>query len=282
MEAVFDETAIVSLQVQGKSGTNRKAKTKSGNQKGESKRVDLPTLRLRFATKILTQLRFMQASFRDLDGKISQFYTENAEIKNKASNLKSQGLPESRLISDTSLQLGDNAALVRLMYTVLDRHRLVQLLSVGSECMSLEGMQSDVQQDPDFATAAAKDLLKADTYLLESAPEAMAYVDYMHPEKMFEPLLDKQSIEHQDAEIHKTLKAVKACITAVRRSMSDFSQMVKSTTKAREKFEEQMARASNPKAHHGGLQGRPNLTSMAETDAEVLKHYKSLVSFSSF
>ena len=100
MEAVTDETAIVSLQVQGKSGTNRKAKAKSGNQTGESKRVDLPTLRLRFATKILTQLRFMQASFRDLDGKISQFYTENAEIKDKT-NLKSQGVPESRLISDT-------------------------------------------------------------------------------------------------------------------------------------------------------------------------------------
>ena len=50
------------------------------------------------------------------------------------------------------------------MYTVLDRHRLVQVLSVGSECMSLEGMQSDIQQDPEFATAAAKDLLKADTY----------------------------------------------------------------------------------------------------------------------
>ena len=110
----------------------------------------------------------------------------------------------------------------------------------------------------------------------------MAYIDYMRPEKIFEPLLDKQSIESQDGDIHKTLKAVKACITAVRRSMTDFSQMVKSTTKAREKFEEQMARASNPKAHHGGLQGRPNLTSMAETDAEVLKHYKPLVSFSSF
>ena len=166
------------------------------------------------------------------------------------------------------------------MYTVLDRHRLVQVLSIGSDSMSLEGVQQDVQDDWQLATTAAQDHLKADTYLLENAAEVMAYVDYMNPEKIFEPLLDKESIESQDGDLHKSLKAVKACITAVRRSMSDFSQMVKSTTKAREKFEEQMARASNPKAHHGGLQGRPNLTNMSDTDPEVLKHFKSLGSLS--
>ena len=284
MEATSDETCIIPLPAG--SGNGRKSNSGKNKNKGSaskagsssSKKVDVGTYRLRTATKMITHLKFLQASFRELDSKVKEFYKEQADFKTKALSLKSSGVSEDRLLSDQSLQLGDDAALVKMMYNVLDRHRLLQFLSLGSDSMDVSDLEGG-SADPSNGTENARKHIQSDPFLTEQCQgEVQAYVDIKNPEKIYESLNTKDCIDNQHEELMKVVKGVKTCISSLRRSLLDFVQMVKSTNKARERFQEQMARATgNPKSvTHGGLQGRPNLQSMADSDPEVLKIFKLL------
>ena len=281
MEATSDETCILPLPHGSGSGKKHKGgggKSKKSQGGSSSKRVDVATYRLRTATKMITHLKFVQASFRELDVKVREFYKEQSDFKAKAVSLKSSGVSEDRLLSDQSLQLGDDAALVKMMYSVLDRHHLLQVLSLGSDSMDVSDLEGD-SADPSQATENAKKLVQRDSFLKEQCEGAVqAYEDFKNPDKLYESLSTKECIDNQHEELMKVIKGVKTCISSLRRSLLDFAQMVKSTNKARERFQEQMARATgNPKSvTHGGLHGRPNLQSMADSDPEVLKIYKLL------
>ena len=92
------------------SGNGRKSNSGKNKNKGSaskagsssSKKVDVGTYRLRTATKMITHLKFLQASFRELDSKVKEFYKEQADFKTKALSLKSSGVSEDRLLSDQS------------------------------------------------------------------------------------------------------------------------------------------------------------------------------------
>lgn len=272
LEATLDETCILPSTGDGRRGS--KGRKPRSSTKKEAKKVDIPTHRLRTATKTITQLKFIQASFRDIDGKIQGFYGDHNEMREKAQALKSSGVNEDRIMTDASLNLQDSTALVRLMYTVIDRHRLLQILSLGSDCMKLDGLPDVLRDDVDHATLNAINMLKGDPFLAENAQDIKSYFEFRNVEVLFESLTDKEEIDNLHEDIKNVIKSVKTCVTAIRRTMSDYVQMVKSTTKAREKFEEQIAKANNQKATHGGLHGRPNLQNILDTDPEVLKHFK--------
>ena len=144
-------------------------------------------------------------------------------------------------------------------------------MSMGSDAMACEK-----DDDMCHASGEASALLSTDEFLAEEAKDIKAFADYQNPERLYEPLSTKTEIEDKHAELMRTVKAVKVCIAAAKRSISDFNQMVKSTKKAREKFDEQLKKAKNPSVTHGGLQGRPNLANMASTDPEILRNYKLL------
>ncbi|CAK9039024.1 unnamed protein product [Durusdinium trenchii] len=216
------------------------------------------------------------AAFREVETKLENFYGEHPEMAEKAKNLKEHGITEDRLVNDSSLDLGDTAACIRIMFTILGRHLLLKVLSIGSKCMSLDGLTDD-QKVEDRATENALVILKSDAFLQENANKVQAYIDYCSPEKLYENLPTKEGIDEQNTELMEAVKAVKACIAAAKRSMTDYAQMIKSTKKAREKYEEHMAKANNPNSSHGGLQGRPNLQQMADSDPEVLKCFKAVI-----
>lgn len=275
-ETFSDESCILSGLTEAGVGVgsakHEKDKKNKEKKKKESK-VDVPTLRLRTATKLLPHIKFAQAAFREMQTKLDEFYKEHCDSKAQADRLREKGVTEERIIQDASLQLGDDVGCIRIMFTVMDRHRLLQFLSAGSDSMAL--LEGDDLAD---ASAEASALLKKDAFLSEEAKDIKAFVEYNNPEKLYEPLSTKAEIEDKHADLMKTVKAVKACIAAAKRSISDFNQMVKSTKKAREKFDEQLKKAKKPSIGHGGLQGRPNLGSMAATDPEILRNYKLLAS----
>ena len=212
MEATSDETCIIPLPAG--SGNGRKSNSGKNKNKGSaskagsssSKKVDVGTYRLRTATKMITHLKFLQASFRELDSKVKEFYKEQADFKTKALSLKSSGVSEDRLLSDQSLQLGDDAALVKMMYNVLDRHRLLQFLSLGSDSMDVSDLEGG-SADPSNGTENARKHIQSDPFLTEQCQgEVQAYVDIKNPEKIYESLNTKDCIDNQHEELMKVVK----------------------------------------------------------------------------
>ena len=90
--------------------------------------MDVCTQRIRSASKIVNQLKFIQATLLDTNTKVKQWNDEAgiAELVSRAKALREQGVEEDRLM-DTSLQLGDDASAVRMIYGCLDRMHMVAL-----------------------------------------------------------------------------------------------------------------------------------------------------------
>ena len=125
-EALTDESCILGAVEGGASvGSAKHEKDKkSKEKKKEETRVDVPTLRLRTATKLLPHIKFVQAAFRDMQTKLDEFYKEHADAKAQAESLREKGVTEDRILKDASLQLGDDVGCIRIMFAVLHRHRL--------------------------------------------------------------------------------------------------------------------------------------------------------------
>ena len=67
---------------------------------------------------------------KDVEAKAQEFFGTFAEQLKVTEDLRGKGVPEERL-SDPSFGLGEMAPMVRLLYTVLERHALLKAMSTG-------------------------------------------------------------------------------------------------------------------------------------------------------
>ena len=106
-----------------------------------------------------------------------------------------------------------------MMYNVLDRHRLLQFLSLGSDSMDVSDLEGG-SADPSNGTENARKHIQSDPFLTEQCQgEVQAYVDIKNPEKIYESLNTKDCIDNQHEELMKVVKGVKTCISSLRRSL---------------------------------------------------------------
>ncbi|CAJ1427197.1 unnamed protein product, partial [Effrenium voratum] len=151
----------------------------------KKKTVDVCTQRIRSASKIVNQLKFIQATLLDTNTKA----------------LREQGVEEDRLM-DTSLQLGDDASAVRMIYGCLDRMHIVALLGVGCAACMAEGGPSaglaELEGDVDLLQTKVSTCLQNDGYLVDKASNAQPYVMIRDPDNLFhaqgtaEEVMDKE------------------------------------------------------------------------------------------
>ena len=100
-------------------------------------------------------------------------------------------------------------------------------------------------------------------------------MDLRNVDGLFNGCHDKQSITDKTAEITATVTAMKLVANALKRSIKDVEGTSKQLIKAKERYEEQKARAGAPSAV---LSGRPNLgpSSAKDSDPPVIRGYRRL------
>ena len=125
---------------------NKNSKNTKNKKTKKEKTVDVNAHRIRTATKLFAHLKFLQTSFRDAEAKAAEFFVRFQVEKDLAEELRKKGVPEERL-SEPAWSLGDQAPMVRLMYTVLDRHVLVKAMSVGCASGAAVPVSDDDMQD---------------------------------------------------------------------------------------------------------------------------------------
>ena len=119
-------------------------------------------------------------------------------------------------------------------------------------------------------------LTMQDSYLAQQAAKNVAYVSICDPEALYPKTLNvKSEIDDKHEATMTQLRHVKLTIGALRKAMADMTTMTNTLARAKEKFEEQLAKASSGAAGHGGLHGRPNLRNMRPDDPEILKSFKT-------
>ena len=168
--------------------------------------MDVCTQRIRSASKIVNQLKFIQAALLDTNTKVKQWNDEAgiAELVSRAKALREQGVEEDRLM-DTSLQLGDDASAVRMIYGCLDRMHMVALLGVGCAACMAEGGPSaglaELEGDVDLLQTKVSTCLQNDGYLVDKASNAQPYLMTRDPDNLFhalgtaEEVMDKEGPE---------------------------------------------------------------------------------------
>ena len=127
----MDASEIVGLidPLPGKKGGKPKPGAKAGKDKKEET-VDLSAHRIWTASKLFTHLKFLQASMREAESKAQEFFVAFQSEKEIADDLRQKGVPEERWF-DPTFALGDRTPMIRMIYTVLDRHLLLTAMGLG-------------------------------------------------------------------------------------------------------------------------------------------------------
>jgi hypothetical protein len=117
-----DETELsVGKERKGSGGVKKKKATKD-------KLVDIAVLRTQAATKVMAQVRFIKATLEDALKKATVLMDQESTTILKFKELKSHGVPEARILVDTSLDLRDQAGIIKCMYTLDRRMNVVEAL----------------------------------------------------------------------------------------------------------------------------------------------------------
>ena len=117
------------------------------------------------------------------------------------------------------LGLGDDAAVIKTVYGLLTREKLVSLLAVGSGA-DFYG-DTDQSLDSEAIVTAAKELIRGDAFIAEQAPEPMLWKDLEDPEAYFYECNTAAEVTEAETEILKRIAYTKTAIQALRRSMKD-------------------------------------------------------------
>ena len=117
------------------------------------------------------------------------------------------------------LGLGDDAAVVKVVYGLLSREKLASLLAVGSGA-DFYG-NTDQSLESDEIVKEVKELIRGDAFLAEQAPEPMLWKDLSDPESFFYECNTAAEVGEAETAIMKRIGATKIAIQALRRSMKD-------------------------------------------------------------
>ena len=120
-----------------------KEKKKGGKKTAAQKNVDIATLRIRAAGKLVSQLRYLQAACKESFVAVKKCLTDNQDLVTKANDLKARGVTEDRLLSDRNVNAGEGAedvSIIKLIYSMQRRLALVILLAKGT------GVTFDIEQ----------------------------------------------------------------------------------------------------------------------------------------
>ena len=142
-----------------------------------------------------------------------------------ACDLRDKGVCESRLVSDTSLQLGDDASCVKMIYSVLSRWDLVLVLGVDSGILDLDELSSRLGNLEDWdlekLQSQLQQMLQADPFLSDNASKAWPYVCLKDPAAIFSECLVPEAIKEAEDLLVERFKHVKAVVAATRKSFKD-------------------------------------------------------------
>ena len=75
--------------------------------------------------------------------------------------------------------------------------------------------------------------------------------------------------------MQEVFKHTKTVVSSLRRGVKDIDSMRKSVAKAKQRFDEQMRKAQEGPAQHGGLAGRTTFQ-FTDSDPQILKSFKWL------
>ncbi|CAE7215702.1 unnamed protein product [Symbiodinium sp. CCMP2592] len=127
------------------------------------------------------------------------------------------------------------------------------------------------------ASAAFKDLLMMDEFLMASAPKADVFASLSDTDAVFASCTDKDQLAKKASDVGDSVKDMKLVVAALKRSMKDVQGTQKQLQKAKERYDQEKARATAGGAP-GTLQGRPNLSSLAVNDSDppVIRGYKHM------
>jgi hypothetical protein len=119
-----DETELIVGNGKGRKGSGGVKKKKAT----KDKLVDIAVVRTQAATKVMAQVRFIKATLEDALKKATVLMDQESTTMLKFKELKSHGVPEARILVDASLELRDQAGIIKCMYTLDRRMNVVEAL----------------------------------------------------------------------------------------------------------------------------------------------------------
>ena len=114
-----------------------------------------------------------------------------------------------------------------------------------------------------------------DDYLEASAAKADVFARLSDADTVFAGCSDKDQLQKKADLVADTVKDMKQVVATLKRSMKDVEGTQKQLQKAKERYDQEKARATGA-GGSGTLQGRPNLSNLAvqDTDPPVIRGYK--------
>ncbi|CAL1133685.1 unnamed protein product [Cladocopium goreaui] len=264
---------------EGDGGNGKRKKAKKPTKKKET---DIATAKLRSATKVVNQRKLLAALFKDTEEKLQAWYGQHKAMVDKTKELIEKGVSEERLLTDNEVfGLDDNASVVKMIYTILARHELLELLSYGMHPTPAETTPTPADKTEmtlDELSKKIEEKINKDPFMTEQAPSVISLKELADPEGMFSGCSMAADIQDIEASMMKRIANSKTAVAALRRTMKDCDQMVKSVQKARQRYQDQLARSTQTGKGTNGpnLSGRPNLNNLDKDDPEVLRAYKQI------
>lgn len=159
----------------------------------------------------------------------------------KFNKVANEGHKEDDLIAKADeLGLADDVGLVKMVFMVERRKKLVQYMAAGCcEEFVLEGNTDISPLDDAKRKETMMELLREDGYLWENAATATTYQSLNRGETLFKEETDKDAIIKKSEAFLESLKHNKLVISSFRKSMKDVETTCKQLDKAKERYETQ-------------------------------------------
>lgn len=249
-------------------------KKKQKGQGSKKKDTDISTVRLRAATKLLNQRKLLAAMLQDSNEKCKAWFAEHQQLVDKTNDLVSKGVTEDRLLAESDVfGLEDNASVIKMIYAILARSKLLSLLGNG-----LPGCKDETEMTLDVLNAKLAEEISQDPFMQEQASKMIPWRELSDPEGLYAPCTSPTQIQEVETVHLERISHSKTAVAALKRSMKDCTQMIKSVQKARQRYQDQLARSTQAGSKSGNpsLNGRPNLNNLDKDDPEVLRAWKQI------
>ena len=105
--------------------------------------MDIGLQRTQFSAKLKTQYVFCKTALEQVDKAAEEFTLTHADIYSRYRTLRDANVEESRVLTDRMLKLGDEAGVLKCLYSFESRWRICKLALTGSQKELEEKIGSD-------------------------------------------------------------------------------------------------------------------------------------------
>ena len=130
----------------------------------------------------------------------------------------------SQISSSQVFGLDDNASVVKMIYTILARHELLELLSYGMHPTPAETTPTPADKTEmtlDELSKKIEEKINKDPFMTEQAPSVISLKELADPEGMFSGCSMAADIQDIEAYMMKRIANSKTAVAALRRTMKD-------------------------------------------------------------